>query len=513
MLAPAWMDGAPHAFGSVLIANRGEVACRIARACRELGLSTVAIHTSEDGSAPLLDLCDQRFLLEGEGLSQTYLSIEAILAAAELTGAQAIHPGFGFLAESAGFAEAVEQRGLVWIGPSPNAIRVMGDKMTARRAMRAAGISLVPGSEVSSTDPAVIHSEVMAAAGEMGFPVLLKATAGGGGKGMRVVERPADLAAAIQSATREAQAAFGDGRIYVERLLSGCRHVEIQILADGHGNIVHLGERECSLQRRHQKVIEECPSPVLGNRLRMRMGAAAITAAAAVTYMGAGTVEFLLEDDEFHFLEMNTRLQVEHPVTEMVTGVDIVHQQLRIAAGLPLDFTQADVSMRGHSIEARIYAEDPGAGFLPAAGPLLMMRMPSGPGIRVDTGVAEGGEVSTSFDPMIAKLIVHASDRPTAIRRMRTALRETVMLGLRTNIEFLAALLEDEDVAEGHTTTDLIESKWPGGWTPPDDERTTALAVIACAAARSPKRTGDLLGGGSAESQPDPFTTLSGRYP
>ena len=324
--------------------------------------------------------------------------------------------------------------------------------------------------------------------------------------------RPSELAEAIESAQREAETAFGDGRIYAEKLLTGCKHIEIQILADGYGNIIHLGERECSLQRRHQKVIEECPSPVVDERLRARMGAAGIAAAAAVTYMGAGTVEFLLDGDNFYFLEMNTRQQVEHPVTEFVTGIDIVHQQFKIAAGIPLEIKQNQITLTGHSIESRIYAEDPSSGFLPSAGPLLRLEMPQGPGIRVDSGVIEGNIIATNFDPMIAKIIVHATDRKTAIMRMKHALRETVLLGLHTNLEFLHALLCDEDVAKGNTNTNLIETKWPNGWNPPEDSEIFALGAIACAISQesniafSPNFT-------KKEIDYDPFLKLSNKFP
>ena len=512
MLAPNWMKNAKFPFGCVLIANRGEVACRIARACRELELSPVAIYTSNDKDTPLLDLCDQYYFLEGETLHETYLNIDAIINAAKETGAQAIHPGFGFLSESAEFARAVTKAGLIWIGPSPYAIEIMGDKMSAREKMRSVGVPLVPGHEVISTEMKDIHQELISVGPELGFPLLLKASAGGGGKGMRIVNRPGEMAGAIEAAQREAESAFGDGRIYVEKLLSDCKHIEIQILADGYGNIIHLGERECSLQRRHQKVIEECPSPALNERLRNQMGAAGIAAAAAVTYMGAGTVEFLLDGDNFYFLEMNTRLQVEHPVTEYVTGIDIVHQQFRIAAGLTLGIMQKDVSMKGHSIESRIYAEDPSSGFLPSAGPLLRLKMPQGPGIRVDSGVVEGNSIDTNFDPMIAKIIVHGSDRESAIMRMKHALKNTVLLGLQTNIEFLHALLCDEDVAKGDTTTNLIENKWPKGWSPSTDIDTLALGAIACAISQS---LGNINLDHSKNNNvfPDPFFKLNSKYP
>ena len=511
MLAPEWMNNARFPFGSVLIANRGEVACRIARACKELQLSTVAIYTSEDNNSPILNLCDQNYLLEGETLQDTYLNINAIINAAKQTGAQAIHPGFGFLSESAEFAKAVDDAGIVWIGPSPDAIEVMGDKMAAREKMRRVGIPLVPGHEVTSSKTKDIHEELIKISPTLGFPLLLKASAGGGGKGMRIVNRPSELAEAIESAQREAETAFGDGRIYAEKLLTGCKHIEIQILADGYGNIIHLGERECSLQRRHQKVIEECPSPVVDERLRSRMGAAGIAAAAAVTYMGAGTVEFLLDGENFYFLEMNTRLQVEHPVTEFVTGIDIVHQQFKIAAGIPLEITQNQISLNGHSIESRIYAEDPSSGFLPSAGPLLRLEMPQGPGIRVDSGVVEGNTIATNFDPMIAKIIVHATDRKTAIMRMKHALQETVLLGLHTNLEFLHALLCDEDVIIGNTNTNLIETKWPNGWTPPEDSELLAFGAIACAISQE----GVVVSSDSNKKviNYDPFSKLSKKFP
>ena len=512
MLAPEWMKNAKFPFGCVLIANRGEVACRIARACKELQLSTVAIYTSGDNNSPLLDLCDQNYLLEGETLQETFLNIEAIIDAAKKTGAQAIHPGFGFLSESAKFAKAVTEAELVWIGPSPESIEIMGDKMSAREKMKSVGVPLVPGHEVYSTKINEIHKELIDASSKLGFPLLLKASAGGGGKGMRVVNRPSELAEAIEAAQREAQTAFGDGRIYVEKLLTDCKHIEIQILADGYGKILHLGERECSLQRRHQKVIEECPSPAIGERLRNLMGAAGIAAAAAVTYMGAGTVEFLLDGEKFYFLEMNTRLQVEHPVTEFVTGIDIVHEQFRIAAGLPLGISQKQISMKGHSIESRVYAEDPSSGFLPSAGPLLRLTMPQGPGIRIDSGVVEGNTIDTNFDPMIAKIIVHANDRETAIMRMKNALRETILLGLQTNIEFLHALLCDDDVVNGNTDTNLIERKWPNGWNPPDDSELFALGAMACIISEERGPAYSSQSNNNVVNN-DPFLKLNSKFP
>ena len=512
MLAPEWMKNAKFPFGCVLIANRGEVACRIAKACKELDLSTVAIYTINDLDAPILELCDQNYLLEGDTLNETYLNINSIINAAKKTGAQAIHPGFGFLSESAEFAKAVDDSGLIWIGPSPDSIKTMGDKMSARKKMRSVGVPLVPGHEVNSTNIKDIHQELINVSSNLGYPLLLKASAGGGGKGMRIVNRPSELADAIESAQREAETAFGDGRIYVEKLLTNCKHIEIQILADGFGNIIHLGERECSLQRRHQKVIEESPSPSVNEKIRNIMGSAGIAAAAAVSYMGAGTVEFLLDGENFYFLEMNTRLQVEHPITEFVTGIDIVHQQFRIAAGLPLQINQSDVTMKGHSIESRIYAENPSSGFLPSAGPLLKLKMPEGPGIRVDSGVIEGNEISTNFDPMIAKIIVHAENRKTAIMRMKYALNETVLLGLDTNLEFLHALLCDEDVKNGNTNTNLIETKWPEGWKPDEDLELFALGAIACAISQKfGENKQDFVGSKTIEI--DPFKLINKKFP
>ena len=433
------MDGAPRPIGSLLVANRGEIACRILRACRELGIRSIAIHSPSDDGALHVQMADESIRLEGEDLDSTYLDGSRIIELAKEAGADAIHPGYGFLSERAGFAADVIHAGLFWIGPPPTAIETMGDKIAARRSMQAAGVPVIPGEEVPfSDDPEAMVDSLVEAAGIVGCPLLLKASAGGGGKGMRVVREPKQLQREFAAARREATAAFGDGTVYIERLLERSRHVEVQVLCDSYGSALHLFERECSIQRRHQKVIEEAPSPVLDDSTRRAMGEAAVQAARAVGYEGAGTVEFLLSPDgSFHFLEMNTRLQVEHPITEMVTGVDLVEQQVRVAAGLPLPFQQNDLTLRGHSIEARIYAEDPTNGFLPATGPLVVFRPPEGPGIRLDTGVREGDQASLDFDPMLAKLIVHAADREAAIRRMHRALSEFVILGATTNVGFL----------------------------------------------------------------------------
>ena len=377
----------------VLVANRGEIACRILRACREAGLSSVAIYAENDRTGMFRELADESVLLEGDSITETYLNGAAIIQVAKDTGADAIHPGFGFLSERAEFAQAVMDAGLIWIGPSPQAIEQMGDKMSARQIMKQAGVPVIPGVEIEEEDEERALEDIRQAALETGYPLLLKATAGGGGKGMRVVHAQEELESSARSARREAVTAFGDGRVYVEKLLQTSKHVEIQVLADTHGRCIHLAERECSVQRRHQKVFEEAPCASMTPTLREQMGQAAVSAAQAVDYVGAGTVEFLLaEDGSFYFLEMNTRIQVEHPVTEMVTGVDLVREQLRIAAGRPMSV--GELELRGHAIEVRLYAEDPSNNFLPAIGPLAVFRPPTGPGIRLDTGVREGDDVT-----------------------------------------------------------------------------------------------------------------------
>ncbi|DAC23351.1 MAG TPA: ATP-grasp domain-containing protein, partial [Candidatus Poseidoniales archaeon] len=389
----------------VLVANRGEIACRILRACNEAGLASVAIYAENDSSSMFVELADEAVLLSGETIAETYLDQQQILSIAESTGADAIHPGFGFLSERADFARAVTQAGLQWVGPSPEAIEKMGDKMTARITMRAAGVPVIPGEEIEHEDESDALAAIEEASHRVGYPMLLKASSGGGGKGMRAVHSPDQLIESAKGARREAIAAFGDGRVYVERLLTGSKHVEIQVLADRHGRTIHLGERECSVQRRHQKVFEEAPCATMTPELREAMGQAAVAAAEAVDYEGAGTVEFLLAPTgEFFFLEMNTRIQVEHPVTELVTGVDLVREQLRIAAGEAMSC--GPLMIRGHAIEVRLYAEDASNNFLPAIGPLAVFRPPEGPGVRLDTGVREGDEVTPNYDPMLAKLIV-----------------------------------------------------------------------------------------------------------
>jgi propionyl-CoA carboxylase alpha chain len=427
----------------LLIANRGEIASRIARTASAMGIGTVAVYAAGDASAPFVRQCDQAVALPGRTAAETYLNIDALLAAAAATGADAVHPGYGFLSERAEFARAVLDAGLVWVGPPPGVIEVLGDKLAAKRLMADAGLPVLATRDPADPD---LH-----------FPVLVKAAAGGGGKGMRVVASAASLPAALASARREAEAAFGDGTVFLERYLQAARHVEIQILADDHGGLVHCEERECSIQRRHQKVIEEAPSPGIDQDLRARMGAAALAGAKAVGYRNAGTVEFVLEPSgDFWFLEVNTRLQVEHPVTEAVTGVDLVRQQLLIAQGNPLEFTQADISVTGHAIEARLYAEDPAAGFLPATGTLVDWTPAPDPVVRWDSGVEAGSEIGVEFDPLLAKAIAHAPTRSEAALRLARALEHSRLRGVITNRDFLVAALRHPEFHAGHTTTDFI---------------------------------------------------------
>ena len=439
--------------GKVLIANRGEIAVRIARACRELGVPSVAVHSEPDARAPHVAAADEAVAIGPAEAARSYLDVDRLLDACAATGAVAVHPGYGFLAENAEFARRVESAGLIWVGPPPDAIAAMGDKTAARTRMIAAGVPVVPGTEDALADA----EAASAAAAEIGFPVLLKAAAGGGGQGMRVVETPDGLAAAFEAAGREAKQAFGDGRVYIERYLDRPRHVEIQVLGDAHGRLIHLGERECSIQRRHQKLIEEAPSPALDPELRDRMGRVACDAARAVDYVGAGTVEFLFQDGEFHFLEMNTRIQVEHPVTELVTGVDLVQWQLRIAAGEALDIPSDAAHPRGHAIECRIGGEDPAAGFLPATGTVRAIDLPSGPGVRWDGGVDAGTEVGLHYDPLLGKLLVWAPNRIEAIDRMWRALAELRIAGIRTTVPFHLAVMDEPDFRAGEISIRYLE--------------------------------------------------------
>ena len=436
-------------FAKILIANRGEIACRVMRTARRLGLRTAAIYTDADRAALHVRLAEEAFKVE------SYLDIPGIVATARTAGAQALHPGYGFLSESDGFARACASAGLVFIGPSPEAIAAMGDKAAAKRLMEKAGVPLVPGYHGEAQDPGLLEKE----AARIGFPVLIKPSAGGGGKGMRVVASRSEFLPALEGARREAKSSFGDERVLVERYLERPRHIEVQVLGDGHGNLVHLFERDCSVQRRHQKVLEEAPAPGLDSRKRKEMGAAAVAAAKAIGYTNAGTVEFIAEQDgRFYFMEMNTRLQVEHPVTEMVTGLDLVELQLRVAAGEALPFSQKDLALDGHAIEARIYAEDPERDFLPATGRVVHLALPhENEDVRVDAGIAAGDEITPWFDPMIAKLIVRGPDRDRALSRLHQALCELEIAGVKNNVSFLRRVVASEAFRRGDVDTGLIE--------------------------------------------------------
>ncbi|MFI1371451.1 acetyl-CoA carboxylase biotin carboxylase subunit [Streptomyces longwoodensis] len=443
-------------FDTVLVANRGEIAVRVIRTLRTMGVRSVAVFSDADADARHVREADTAVRIGPPPAAESYLSVERLLEAAARTGAQAVHPGYGFLAENARFARACEEAGLVFIGPPADAIALMGDKIRAKETVRAAGVPVVPGSSGSG----LTDAQLAEAAREIGTPVLLKPSAGGGGKGMRLVRDAAALADEIAAARREARASFGDDTLLVERWVDRPRHIEIQVLADGHGNVVHLGERECSLQRRHQKIIEEAPSVLLDEATRASMGEAAVQAARSCGYRGAGTVEFIVpggDPSSYYFMEMNTRLQVEHPVTEFVTGLDLVEWQLRVAAGERLGFGQQDVTLTGHAVEARICAEDPARGFLPSGGTVLLLREPQGEGVRTDSGLSEGTEVGSLYDPMLSKVIAHGPDRETALRRLRAALAETVTLGVPTNAGFLRRLLAHPAVVAGELDTGLVE--------------------------------------------------------
>jgi 3-methylcrotonyl-CoA carboxylase alpha subunit len=475
----------------VLIANRGEIAVRVARACHAEGLETVAVYSEADRSALHVQTCTRAVCVGEASASESYLKVDVILEAAKSSGADAIHPGYGFLSENAAFAEAVVAAGLVWIGPSPEAIRSMGDKITARGMMEDAGVPVVPGflvdDDLDVSDP------------PMDFPWLVKASAGGGGKGMRVVASAEDFEEALAGARREALAAFSNDAVYIEKFLVGPRHVEIQVFGDQHGNVVFLGERECSIQRRHQKIIEEAPAPGVDSALRSRMGAAAVAAAKAVDYCGAGTVEFLLDaKGEFYFLEMNTRLQVEHPVTECVMGADLVRAQLAVARGERLPWKQEDLEPRGHAIEVRLYAEDPSKGFLPQTGTLHRYDVPMGPGIRHDGGVRQGDVVSVHYDPMLAKLIAFGETRAHAIERLSDALKRWIVHGVKTNTGFLQEVLDHPEFRAGHTHIAFLSEYFP-------PERITAPDVkddawIALAVAEDLRGTAGTAGAGTSQT-------------
>ncbi|MFI6417804.1 biotin carboxylase N-terminal domain-containing protein [Streptomyces sp. NPDC050842] len=482
-------------FDTVLVANRGEIAVRVIRTLREMGVRSVAVYSDADADARHVREADTAVRIGPPPAAESYLSVPALLDAAARTGAQAVHPGYGFLAENAAFARACADAGLVFIGPTAEAISLMGDKIRAKETVKAAGVPVVPG----AADPDLVE-----AARELGAPVLLKPSAGGGGKGMRLVRDLAVLEDEIAAARREARSSFGDDTLLVERWIDRPRHIEIQVLADTHGNVIHLGERECSLQRRHQKIIEEAPSVLLTPEIRASMGAAAVEAARSCGYVGAGTVEFIVpgvDPSAYYFMEMNTRLQVEHPVTELVTGIDLVEWQLRVASGEALPFTQDDIHLTGWAIEARICAEDPARGFLPSGGTVLSLNEPQGAGVRTDSGLSQGTEVSSLYDPMLSKVIVHAKDRPTALRKLRAALADTVTLGVPTNAGFLRRLLAHEDVVAGDLDTGLVErdaeSLIPEGV--PTEVYAAAAAVRLAGLAPAPR-----------EGWTDPFSVPNG---
>lgn len=442
-------------FDKILIANRGEIALRVQRACRELGIRTVAVHSEADREAKYVKLADESVCIGPAASSQSYLNIPAVISAAEVTDAQAIHPGYGFLSENADFAERVEQSGFVFIGPKAETIRLMGDKVSAKDAMRKAGVPCVPGSDGALSDDPV---EIIKTAKQVGYPVIIKAAGGGGGRGMRVVHTEAALIASVNMTKAEAQAAFGNPVVYMEKYLEKPRHIEIQVLADQHGNAVFLGERDCSMQRRHQKIIEEAPAPLLNTRLRDKIGERCAEACRRIKYRGVGTFEFLYENNEFYFIEMNTRLQVEHTVTEMITGIDLVQQQIFVAAGEKLKFRQKDIILKGHAIECRINAEDP-FNFVPSPGKINKFHMPGGPGVRIDTHAYAGYTVPPHYDSMIGKLITYGDTRDQAIARMRIALSEMMIDGISTNVALHADLMADAAFHAGGTTIHYLEQK------------------------------------------------------
>ena len=503
-------------FRTVLVANRGEIAVRIIRACRELGVRAVAVYSDADAAAPHVALADEAVRLGPAPPAESYLNIARVIDAARATGAEAIHPGYGFLAEHAGFAAACRDAGIVFVGPPAEVIARLGDKAAARRLAEAAGVPAVPGYD----EPGASDDAIRAAVARMGLPVLLKAAGGGGGKGMRVVRDAAELEVLLASARREAQGAFGDDRIIVERLLDRPRHIEVQVLADGRGDAVSLGERECSIQRRHQKIVEEAPSPAVDAALRERLGEAALAVARAAGYANAGTVEFLVDAaGHFYFLEVNTRLQVEHPVTELVTGTDLVQAQLRLAAGEPLRTVVDAPAVRGHAVECRVYAEDPARGFTPSPGRILHLAEPSWPHVRVDSGMCAGQDIPTHYDPILAKVAAWGPDRASAVRRLRAALDDYAVLGPTTNLPFLRAIVAHPAFAAGDLSTAFLEEHF-AGWRPPapPPEAAVVAAILLADAWGSGASTGASLppgagrpaaGAGSASA--DPWVRLTGR--
>ncbi len=492
-------------FNKVLIANRGEIACRIIHACRELGIKSVVVCSEADLKALHVLEADEWVLIGPPPPLESYLDIDKIIKAAKETSCEAVHPGYGFLAENSGFAKRVEDEGLTFIGSHAESIKVMGNKVEARELMIEAGVPVIPGMRGAATDIELFKSE----AERVGYPVLLKAAAGGGGKGMRIVYKPDDLKDALEGAQREAKSAFGDDTVFLEKYVENPRHVEFQVFGDKHGNAVHVFERECSIQRRHQKIIEETPSVAVTPEIRQKMGEAAVKVVKVVDYTNAGTVEFLLDQQgNFFFLEMNTRIQVEHPVTEMVTGVDLVAEQIRVAAGAELSFKQSDLQQRGHAIECRIYAEDAENNFLPAAGKLHYLKEPTGPGIRVDSGVYSGFEVSVYYDPILSKLIAYGDSREAARHRMLKALDEYVVLGVTTSIEFLKDALNHKEFIEGRTYTNFIPTHMPD-WEPDEDTRESLLPFILGGGAISAQTAKRVVPTGEGTAlMPTPWQTL-----
>jgi acetyl-CoA carboxylase biotin carboxylase subunit len=488
----------------ILIANRGEIAVRVVRACRDMGIPSAVVYSDADRASLHVLEAEEAVRIGPPPALESYLNIDAVIDAARQVGADAIHPGYGFLAENWRFAKRCEDEGLIFIGPTSAALRLVADKIRSRETMLAQQVPIIPGMLSSGAD----MEEYRAKATEMGYPVLVKASAGGGGKGMQVVREESALAGAIEASRRVAASAFGDDTVYIEKLIERPRHVEFQVLADTHGNCVHLFERECSIQRRHQKIIEESPSPAVDEDLRAKMGDTAVRAAKACGYTNAGTVEFLLDEDgSFYFLEVNARIQVEHPVTEMVTGVDLVRQQILIASGEKLEFIQGDLSQSGHAIECRIYAEDPRNNFLPSSGVISLFREPQGPGIRHDCGIYEGWEVPVHYDPILSKLIVHAEDRDAARARMKRALRDMSILGIATCLEYLEDIIDNEAYAAGETQTDFIEREMDGWVSRATTEDTEHIALIAAALSLAADGGVD---GKLRERAPSPWDTLGG---
>ncbi len=470
-------------FKKILIANRGEIACRVIRACREMNIESVAVYSEADADALHVSMADEAYFIGAPPSNESYLRGDKILEVCKQSGAEAIHPGYGFLSENADFVREATRQGIVFIGPSPDAMDAMGGKISARKIAIKAKVPVVPG----TTEPLISFEDAKKTAAKFGFPVMLKASAGGGGKGMRFVESGENLKVALETAQSEAQASFGDAAVYLEKAVVRPRHIEIQIFADKHGNYVHLGERECSIQRRHQKVIEECPSPINDAKLRQAMGECAIKVAKAVDYVGAGTVEFLVSDEtrEFYFLEMNTRLQVEHPVTELVTGIDLVREQINVAFGEKLSFTQKEIKWEKHAIECRVYAEDPENNFLPSPGKIIRLRVPQGGGVRDDGGIYEGSEISIYYDPMISKLAVVGKTRSEAIDKLRRALREYEVGGIKTTLPFFREIIKDAEFIAGKLDTGFI-SRWQKRRVKPEASETEKdLAIIAAALAHS----------------------------